>query len=132
MNFTVLKGTFHITTRNPVKTRNKSLMSAGFTCSITLNRPSKLSRLNFSHPPKITSEAMGLTPDYDLTPSLSIPIRVYLILREYFLRLNKVLVDPGKRTWFKDLNEYKAYLVCRLLLEKKNLSYSFYVNVYCN
>src|SRR5207237_247988 len=124
--------TFNITTRNPVKTQNKSLMSAGFTCSITLNRPSKLSRLNFSHPPKITSEAMGLTPDYDLTPSLSTPIRVYLILREYFLRLNKVLVDPGKRTWFKDLNEYKAYHRSQALRKHQILSYSFYVNVYCN
>ena len=52
--------------------------------------------------------------------------------REHFLRLNKTLVDPGKRAWNTKLNEYRTYFRTEALQKHQSLSYSFYINVYCN
>ena len=52
--------------------------------------------------------------------------------REHFLRLNKTLVDPGKRIWNTTLTEYRTSIRQKALQKHQVLSYSFYINIYCN
>jgi hypothetical protein len=140
MNFTVIKGTFQITFRDNdcPKWRDQTNMNPGFNCSINLNSRWKGFRGIIRRQTIISSDDLGITPDYDYTPTLYQTPPPHAMdhgtngSREHFLRLNKTLVDPGRRAWNTKLKEYRTYFRTQALRKHQALSYSFYINVYCN
>jgi hypothetical protein len=76
MNFTVVKGTFQITFRNnETNLSDQGTLSPGFNCSIKLNYSAwkRFSGLGLCLGEIIPSDELGITPDYDLTPTLYSP-----------------------------------------------------------
>ena len=77
MNFTVVKGTFQIIFRNnETNLSDQRTLNPGFNCSIKLNYSAwkRFSGLGLCLGETIPSDELGITPDYDLTPTLYSPL----------------------------------------------------------